>query len=68
MLNHFEFLASKVVDHFKYFKNYQTFICTKFSLERDGLVKFSTESNGWEQPRGREEKEKLTHSPIRCNL
>ena len=39
----------------------------KFSLERDGLVKFSTESNGG-QPRRREEKVKLTHIPIRCNL
>ena len=36
------------------------FICTKFSLERDGLVKFSTESNG-RQPRGHEEKEKNYH-------
>ena len=35
-------------------------ICTKFSLERDELVKFSTESNG-RQPRGREEKEKLKY-------
>ena len=42
-------------------------ICTKFSLEKYGLVKFSTESNE-RQPRGREEKEKLTHIQIRCNL
>ena len=37
--------------------NIYIFICTKFSLERDGLIKFSTESND-RQPRGREEKYK----------
>ena len=53
------------LSHFS--KNIGLFICTKFSLERDALVKLSTESNG-RQPRGREEKEKLTHIQIRCNL